>query len=138
GQLHYGVDIVTTPARAECVLDAGGVPEPVVHLARGRIAEHPEGLGDFAEELASPLVPEVDVRRVLPRELLVGPTNLARPGRRRDTQHRVVVATHRIATSSCRPDPRSRRRRPHLPSDPTGPGSAHRARPQPAGPVPGP
>src|SRR5207253_5149011 len=47
------------------------------------------------EELTSPLVPEVDIGRVLPREALIGPAHLARRGRRRDAQNCVVVATHR-------------------------------------------
>ena len=40
------------------------------------------------------LVPEVDVRRVLPREPPVRLTDLARRRRRRDAQHCVVIAPH--------------------------------------------
>src|SRR5438552_3355686 len=123
------MDVVATPAGAERVVGAGHRPELVVHLASGWIPEHPEGLGDLVEELSGPLVPEVDVGRVLSREPLIRATNLARPGGGRDAQHRVVVATHRTATSSCRLDPRSRRRRPRLPSGPSCFGSARPALP---------
>src|SRR5262245_30107523 len=70
------------------------MPETVVHLARSRISEDSERLGDLIEELAGALVPEIDVGRVLPREALIRSAHLARRSRRRDTQNRVVVATH--------------------------------------------
>src|SRR5262245_4496115 len=136
GQLGDRVSIVAPPSLTEGLAGPGHAPVQVVHLARGGIAQHPEGLGDLLEELTRALVPEVDVGRVLPREALIGPAHLARPGRRRDTQNRVVVATHRHLTSSCRPDPRSRRRRPRLPSGPRRLHSAPPAR-RASGPVPG-
>src|SRR6266446_2801399 len=76
---------------------AGGahrLPEPIVHCTRARIGEHPVRLSDLVEERPGLRVPEVDVRRVLPREPLVGPADLARRSRGRDAQHGVIVATH--------------------------------------------
>ena len=89
------MDIIAAPAFRQRVVDAGRVPEPVVHLARVRIAEHSERFRDLLEELTSPLVPEVDIGRVLPREALIGSAHLARRGGRRDAQNCVIVATHR-------------------------------------------
>src|SRR5262249_34640106 len=82
------------PPLAQRVLGAGPVPVMVVHLTRCGIAENSERLGDLLEELPRSLVPEIHVGRVLPREALIGSAHLARQSRRRDTQDRVVVATH--------------------------------------------
>src|SRR5437016_4604520 len=94
-QLDDGMDIIAAPAFRQRVVDPGRVPESVVHLTGVRIAEHSERFRDLLEELAGPLVPEVDIGRVLPREALIGSAHLARRGGRRDAQNCVIVATHR-------------------------------------------
>ena len=136
-QLHDGVGVVAATSRIERVARAHRLTEPIVHGTRGRIGEHSVRLGDLVEERPGLRVPEVDVRRVLPREPLVRPADLARRSRSRDAQHRVVVAPHHAPTSFSRPDPRSRHPRPRPPSARSGTGSAA-LRARRAGPAPGP
>ena len=93
-QVDDGVDVVTAASLRQRFLDGARMPEAVVHLARGRIREDSERLRDLVEQLAGALVPEIDIGRVLPREALIRSAHLARRSRRRDTQNRVVVATH--------------------------------------------
>src|SRR5262249_14292606 len=95
-QIHYGVHVVTAAPGRQRLVGTDSVTVPVVHLARPRVAEHPECLRDLLEELAGALVPEIDVGRILPREALVCPAHLARRSCRRDTKHCVVVATHEL------------------------------------------
>ena len=56
-----GVDVVATPPLGQRGVGAHRVPILVVHLTRGGVPENPERLGDLLEELAGPLVPEIDV-----------------------------------------------------------------------------
>src|SRR5438552_8720306 len=91
--VHGRVDVITSAATAD-LGGRGHEPEPVVHRTGRWIAEDAVGLGDLLEKGTGAVIPEVDVRRILPRKAAIGLPNLARPRGGRDAEHRVVVTSH--------------------------------------------
>ena len=66
--IHRRVDIVAAAAARQRIGSALSKTESVVHRARRRISEDAISLGDLLEQSPSALIPEADIRRILPRE----------------------------------------------------------------------
>ena len=132
-QFDRHVTVVTSAPGGQRIAAEPGA-EAIVERARVGVTEDAIGLGDLVEQRARRHIPEIHVRRVLPREPLVRLADLARPRGRGDAENRVVVSPHHSPTSS-RPGPRIRRRPLRLPWDRR---SCPADRPRPARPGPAP